>query len=732
LGAGWLQYGQWRQLEGSINEGKTSLEWDVFQFQNEHLRLISQVNEALLAKGSGQSMQELSLRYNIFLSRFDIIKNGNSVRLAPYSTAYEQALEAITGLTLVADPYLGVEGEAAPFDEQKLIALKQTLNQAREPVQALMLDANTRYGTQTTQHLQAIRRQAMVSGASTGLLALLAVALGVAALYLLRLANRRNQAMENIQAELGVALDRAEKANLSKSQFLANMSHEIRTPMNAILGMLQLLKKSDLTPSQGQYVSTAQAASRTLLGLINDVLDVSKIEAGKMTLDPRSFELTPMLRELLVLLGAGRDGKEIDLRLDIEPEVPQWLVADEMRLQQVLMNLGSNALKFTSIGEVLVRVRCIEKNSEHARLEFSIRDTGIGIAPEHQARIFNGFTQAEPSTTRRYGGTGLGLAISSRLVAMMGGQLSLNSQLGQGSVFHFELKLPLAKLRAGSAAQAETKAKESPRTQRLQGVRLLLVEDNKINQMVAAELLKQEGAQVTLADNGKIGVEKVVDTLPTFDVVLMDIQMPVMDGFMATKAIRELIGFEHLPIIAMTANAMTSDREACLQAGMNEHVGKPFDIDQLVALIQQFAEHASQHQAGHVTPQSASLQPRSAPIDTAGALKRLGGNTRVYGDIIEAFNLETASTPGKLFEALEQGDTSKAIRLLHTLKGLAATVGADDMQAKIATLEGQLKAQPQLTDPATLLKTLDTVIQDGRPALVALNRQFPSSVAETV
>ena len=426
---------------------------------------------------------------------------------------------------------------------------------------------------------------------------------------------------------LRAAMEEAEAATIAKGQFLANMSHEIRTPMNAILGMLKLLNNTDMSAKQRDYASKTEGAARSLLGLLNDILDFSKMDANKMALDLQPFRVSDLMRDLSVILSANVGNKPVDLLFDVDPTAPKTLLGDSMRLQQVLINLGGNALKFTEQGEVVIQIKMLAQQGGNATLRFSVHDSGIGISPENQAHIFDGFSQAEASTTRRFGGTGLGLSISKRLLTLMEANLLLDSTLGQGSTFHFTVTLPLADLIPEApalppvSAPAPVREQESPADPgtvspappgRLQGMRLLVVEDNMINQQVADELLSNEGALIQIAGNGQLGVEAVVATHPPFDAVLMELQMPVMDGFAATHAIRHDLGLTSLPIIALTANAMASDRAACLAAGMNDHIGKPFDLPKLIALL---LRHTQQPTApADVVQCATALQQPSPPF----------------------------------------------------------------------------------------------------------------------
>jgi len=666
------------------------------------------------------------------------------------------------------------------------------------------------------------------------------------------------------ESSLRAALERAEEASTAKSQFLANMSHEIRTPMNAILGMLKLLKSTPLAPRQLDYTNKTDSAARSLLGLLNDILDFSKVEAGKMQLDPEPFELNALLGDLSVILSSNLGGKNVDLLFDVDPAIPRTLVGDALRIKQILINLGGNAVKFTQQGQVVVGWRMLAHHGDRVRLEVTVRDSGIGIAPENQARIFEAFTQAESSTTRRFGGTGLGLVISTRLIRLMGGELELASELGKGSTFTFALELPVAAnapdaavdvpvgqrpkqvllvddnpvALAGSAAMMRSLgwvvaeaasgeqalqavgavidtqpfdalfidwqmpgmdgwetlravrrlygARELPamvlisgqnrdalasRTGREQelldgfmvkpltvtmfaqtleqaldksvapvaataaaqevlplgGMRILVVEDNMINQQVAQELLAAQGADVTLADDGQQGVDAVNQAAPQFDAVLMDMQMPVMDGLMATRTLRLNPKLRKLPIIAMTANAMASDREACMQAGMNDHVGKPFDIGDLVQTLVRHTAWApivghsvssgARAGAAPVVPDGAAVQDWPAGIDVKAALTRMGGNAGLLHRSMTTFISDAPHLAQRVPQLRASGAQDDVRRELHAFKGLAATMGVTALANLAASAEKLCMQSQQEAEFAAVFNQLCALTADTLPAL---------------
>ena len=399
---------------------------------------------------------------------------------------------------------------------------------------------------------------------------------------------------KNSEQALIEARNAAEAATRAKSDFLATMSHEIRTPMNGVLGMVQLLGETELSKEQRDYADTIDMSGKALLTIINDILDFSKTESGKLELEVTDLDIQQTVRDVYQLMVTSANEKSVDLLVNFSPDCPHFVMGDAGRIRQILLNLVGNALKFTDSGFVEIFVGCSERLEDQVVLAFDIKDSGIGISTKAQEKLFQSFSQADASTTRKYGGTGLGLAVCKNLVTQMNGSIRVESQAGVGSTFSFTLQLPLStKDRSDLGSEAESQVSLSPTTISLETT-ILLAEDNCINEKVAVTMLEKLGLQVDVAHNGKEAIEKSENN--SYDLILMDCNMPEMDGFQATQEIRKRETGSRIPIIALTANAMDEDREKCLAAGMDGFISKPFNKNVLVEIMEKWLEKNQDHE----------------------------------------------------------------------------------------------------------------------------------------
>ena len=754
----WVQWRQVVLLSATVRHEGDNLVWSFFQLESEFLQLRELLREAQARPGPGFD-ETVRQRFELLASRLPLVAPERVQPLADMGREHPATMAALQAFVARHEATLA-ESVTEPLTARGIAAALADLAPLRGPVHDLSLLSNQVMAEQVGLRNDAVRDQIRLGIGLTIFQSLLTAAFAALTVRQFRALMRRRRELQQVARRLQEARIGAESASQAKSAFLANMSHELRTPFNGMLGMLALLETSRLDADQADYLSTARQSATHLLDLLNDILDISKLESGRLDIVPHAQDLQRLLRDVQSLMAMSAEAKGLRLQVVVADSVPQWVLADGKRVKQILFNLMSNAVKFTAQGEVSLVVTALAVADDDSEgmaheLSFVVRDTGIGMDPAMRERLFQRFMQGDASTSRRFGGTGLGLEISRSLARMMGGDIAVDSTPGEGSCFTLRLVLPAAG--PGGAAGAlpgfidsvAAPADDGMPAPAHEGLDLLVADDHPVNRKFMAILLARMGHRVRLAHNGAEAVAAVVAQLP--DLVFMDVHMPVLDGLQATRALRDLPApMAQVPIVALTADAFADTRQRVLDAGMNHFLSKPVQPDDIEALlVARFGPRAHGPRPAPPPPDApAATMPSPSPTAPAGppppALPTAAGaaaaapaarrrfrasdvathlDMAVIGDVCVGVGLagyrsvlagflgDESGSQAALLAALDQADTARLRERAHAVKGAAASMGLRAVQAAASRLEteaGSLPATACAEAAADLRSLLDT------------------------